>query len=207
MLDIITKSSVRRKVLGLFVLNPTHQLYPRYIAQLIDESPHAVGLELKYLVQGGMLETVGEGKRTYYTLNESYPFMAELTAIINKMRAQGNEEMRMLPDLAQAASLKENLARVVENLKRYYDPEKIIVFGSAASGNVGPYSDIDLVVVKETSLPYFKRLQQLAELINYDTDIDFVIYTPEEFERAAKENAFVKKEIIAKGKVLYDKTA
>lgn len=207
MLDIITKSSVRRKVLGLFVLNPKHQLYPRYIAQLIGESPHAVGLELKYLIQNSVLETVGEGNRTYYTLNENYPFITELTAIINKMRAQGNEEMRMLPDLAQAARLKENLARVVENLKRYYDPDKIIVFGSAASGNVGPYSDIDLVVVKETSLPYFKRLQQIAELIEYDTDIDFVVYTPEEFERASKENTFVKNEIITKGKVLHDKAA
>ncbi len=123
------------------------------------------------------------------------------------MREEGNKEIRDLPDLTRRVEIERNLRQVLEGLKKYYDPEKVILFGSAATGKVGPYSDIDLVVIKKTSLPYFERISQLVDLLDYDIGVDFLVYSPEEFDRAVRERRFFREEIIKKGKVLYEKAA
>jgi predicted nucleotidyltransferase len=45
----------------------------------------------------------------------------------------------------EAAKLDGIIARIVE----VADPERIILFGSAARDEMGPHSDLDLLVVKE----------------------------------------------------------
>lgn len=207
MLDLLIKSAVRRKIMALFATNPNEFFYPGQIAQLIEESPHAVGLEIVHLTQGRLLQKEKRGSRIFYRWNEQYPYAELLKKLVEKMRQEGIQEVLELPSLEQEKRLKENLERIVDDLKRFYDPEKIILFGSLSSGRVGPYSDIDLVVIKKTKLPYFKRAQQLVDLLDYDVDVDFFIYNPEEFQRALKEKPFFKKEIKEKGKVLYDKAA
>ena len=42
--------------------------------------------------------------------------------------------------------LKDELRRIIEVIKREYDPEKIILFGSMAVNNVREWSDIDLLI-------------------------------------------------------------
>ena len=43
-------------------------------------------------------------------------------------------------------ALNAELSRIVDVLLNNYNPQKIILFGSLASGNVHEYSDIDLIV-------------------------------------------------------------
>ena len=43
-----------------------------------------------------------------------------------------------------------------------YQPERIYLFGSWARGEQDDLSDIDLVIIKETSAPFFKRLREAA---------------------------------------------
>ncbi len=99
------------------------------------------------------------------------------------------------------------LDRLIQTVVTSVRPLRIILFGSAATGKVGPYSDIDLVVIKKTSLPYFERISQLVDLLDYDIGVDFLVYSPEEFDRAVRERRFFREEIIKKGKVLYEKAA
>ncbi len=49
--------------------------------------------------------------------------------------------------------LEQELDRYVQVLKAAENPDKVIVFGSLATGQVHEWSDIDLVVVKRTVLP------------------------------------------------------
>lgn len=207
MLDLLVKSAVRRKIVGLFAMNPEEEIYSRQAAGEIGESPHAVGLELKALAKGGLLKPEQKGHQTFYRWNAEYPFAVLIQEAVEKMREGENPEMLSIPSLKRRREIQKNLDRVVADLKKYYDPQKIILFGSAATGNVGPWSDIDLAIIKKTRLPFFKRLEQLTELLDYDCGIDFLVYTPEEFERAVRERNFFKKEIVKKGKVLYKKTA
>lgn len=207
MLDLLIKSPVRTKIIGLFSLNKGFELYPRQVAIEIGESPHAVGLELDYILKVGLLKARQEGRHTYYKWNDDSPYAADIASISQKMRNEGNKMFLSFPDIAQRQRIKDNLNRVVKDMKYYYDPDKIMIFGSAATGKIGPYSDIDMIVVKKTSLPYFKRIEQLVDVLDYDVDIDFIIYTPEEFELVKKENLFFQREILKKGKVIYEKTA
>jgi predicted nucleotidyltransferase len=207
MLNLLVKSAVRRKVVGLFALNPEEELYSGQVAKEIDESPHAVGLELAYLVEGGPLRTIERGRHIYYQWNPSYPYAAILKQVAEKMRREGNEEMRDLPDLAQRRRIAENLKRIVDDIKKYFDPEKIIVFGTAATGKVGPDSDIDMVVIRRTTTPFFRRGADMAVQLEYDVGLDLLVYTPEEFRSAVKERRFFRDEIVKRGKVLYDKAA
>jgi predicted nucleotidyltransferase len=98
------------------------------------------------------------------------------------------------------------LRAVVAELVEKYEPEKIIVFGSLATGNIGPLSDLDLAVVKETSKGYYERVLDILEAVHSDDDepVDYLLYTPAEFEFETRHNPFVREEILRNGKVVYD---
>ncbi len=99
----------------------------------------------------------------------------------------------------------DKLNRVVECLKQY-EPEKIILFGSCAIGEVDEFSDIDLVVIKNTEKRFLKRLIEASGLIDLEIDkVDVFVYTPEEWERMIKlENLFAL-EVSKNGRLLYEK--
>jgi len=61
--------------------------------------------------------------------------------------------------------LDEVLKRVVEKLKRRYKLHAVILFGSVARGDWGPWSDVDLLIVADFSEPYLSRLGELMELL------------------------------------------
>lgn len=94
---------------------------------------------------------------------------------------------------------------VLEGLKKY-NPEKIILFGSSARGEIDEYSDLDLVVIKKTHKRFVKRLVEVANLIDSDVGkVDVFVYTPKEFEEMRKrENPFIEK-VIKEGKIVYAK--
>lgn len=52
--------------------------------------------------------------------------------------------------------LEQELARFIAVLVDQGDPEQVIVFGSLAKGEVHAWSDIDLVVVEQTELPFLR---------------------------------------------------
>lgn len=57
------------------------------------------------------------------------------------------------------------------------------LFGSHASGSAGPDSDLDLIVVARTELPFTRRPALFDELYELFPALDLLVYTPEEFER------------------------
>jgi predicted nucleotidyltransferase len=102
------------------------------------------------------------------------------------------------------ALLEQELARYVQILAEEENPQKVIVFGSLATGNVKEWSDIDLLVINDTPLPYLQRLFKLQALLQPKVGTDLIYYTPQEFEQLCKERAFVREEILEKGKVVYE---
>lgn len=101
--------------------------------------------------------------------------------------------------------LQKELGRIVELVKQRYTPERIILFGSLARGGAGEGSDIDLVVVKRTQKRFVERSLDLVRLTRPMVSVDFVVYTPEEFDRFAADPASFQQRVILKtGKVLYD---
>lgn len=101
--------------------------------------------------------------------------------------------------------LKENLDRIIIDLKEKYNPLKVIIFGSYASGKIKNFSDLDLLIIKDTKSKFFDRLREVTKICNYNIGVDFLVYTPQEYEEQLKENLFFKEEIVTKGKVIYAK--
>jgi len=96
---------------------------------------------------------------------------------------------------------------VVRRIARLFHPEKIILFGSYAAGTPGPDSDVDLLVVMET--PLSSRQQRLAisrALSPRPFPMDIVVRTPQEIQRRVTAGDFFLQEIMATGKVLYERT-
>ena len=106
---------------------------------------------------------------------------------------------------ARRAELERELARYIDALVEHENPQQIIVFGSLATGDIHEWSDIDLVIVNETDLPFMKRLHKARRLIQPREAVDILYYTPEEFVTLSKERLFVQDEIIQKGRTLYER--
>jgi len=71
------------------------------------------------------------------------------------------------------------------------NPDKIILFGSYATGNPNENSDLDLFVIKETDFPRPQRTVQVRKMLYGSmVPIDLIVYTPKEIEES-KENKSV----------------
>jgi uncharacterized protein len=97
------------------------------------------------------------------------------------------------------AILQEIVRRVVE----VAEPEQIILFGSAARGEMGPDSDVDLLVVKSTS--YRRKLAQTIyrNLLGLTQPVDVVVVTPGDLERYAHSPALVLESALREGRIVY----
>jgi predicted nucleotidyltransferase len=85
-----------------------------------------------------------------------------------------------------------------------YNPEKIILFGSAVRGDLSSDSDVDfLIIKKETPLYGADRIRELSRIIERNVPIDFLIYRPEEFDKRLEMGDPFLKAIIEEGKILY----
>jgi len=91
-------------------------------------------------------------------------------------------------------------------LTKHGSPEKLILFGTLAQGELHEWSDIDLVVVEKSNLPFYQRLRKIRELIQPQVGLDIVVYTPEEFDQLQANSPFFREEIIAKGKIIYEQS-
>ena len=99
--------------------------------------------------------------------------------------------------------LEAELQRCVEVLVREYRPQRILLFGSLAQGRVHEYSDIDLIVIKDTDKPFWDRIWEVLRLLKSKEALDILVYTPEEWQEI-QTRLFFEKEVLPKSKVLYD---
>jgi len=100
----------------------------------------------------------------------------------------------------------EVLPEVVQRLVAALQPEKIILFGSYAYGKPTPDSDVDLLVVMETSAPDKERyLSVCRQLRPRPLPVDILVRTPQEIARALDKGDFFIREITTQGKVLYER--
>jgi uncharacterized protein len=76
-----------------------------------------------------------------------------------------------------------DVARVVDSIVALYRPDRVFVFGSYAKGVLHEGSDLDLLVIKSSKLPRFRRGRDLnAILASMAIAVDVLFYTPEELE-------------------------
>ncbi len=101
---------------------------------------------------------------------------------------------------------KDKILEIVNKITSGYNPDKIILFGSYATGNPNENSDLDLFVIKETNLPRPQRTVHVRKMLYGSMiPIDLIVYTPKEIEES-KENRFsFVYEVLNNGKILYER--
>ena len=98
---------------------------------------------------------------------------------------------------------KKEIENIVAALKNY-NPERIILFGSFANGDVNAHSDIDLCIIKNSSKRFIDRIGDVLQMIDSSFPVEPLVYTAEEFERMRREGNPLIDTIIQQGRVLYE---
>jgi uncharacterized protein len=100
------------------------------------------------------------------------------------------------------------LKQVIDRILQYHDPLKIILFGSYASGRLGPDSDLDLLIVMKVEGSTRRKANEI-DLLMADRTIpmDFLVLTPEQYDRQKNIIGTIVRQAALEGKVIYDSAA
>jgi len=124
----------------------------------------------------------------------------------NRAMAKSKMELDTVIVMQRKEALEKELHGIVATLVEKYKPEKIILFGSLATGKMHEWSDIDLLIIKETDKRPLDRATEVYTLLgDYREPMDLIVYTPAEVELLLNEGSFFVAEILAEGKALYEK--
>jgi predicted nucleotidyltransferase len=108
-------------------------------------------------------------------------------------------------DADRSKELTGALEELLPTLVEKFEPEMVILFCSLARGDVGEWSDLDLLIVKETSEPFLQRSKEVALLCCVLVGVDYLVYTPDELdEMIERGNPFIL-EVLQEGHTLYDR--
>ena len=99
------------------------------------------------------------------------------------------------------------ISRIVQRLRVEYQPERIILFGSDAEGTADADSDVDLLIVKQTTDRFIDRWSAVRRILSDRTrrfGLDTIVLSPEEIrDRLAKGDQFLE-HILHHGRVVYE---
>jgi predicted nucleotidyltransferase len=96
------------------------------------------------------------------------------------------------------------LAEIIQRIVKVADPEKIILFGSAARGKMGPNSDLDLLVIKRGKFHRGHLTEKIyMNLFGVGQAVDVVVVNSDDVERYGDCFALVIYPALREGKVVY----
>ena len=104
-----------------------------------------------------------------------------------------------LVTMLDQATLDDVIGRIVE----VAEPEKIILFGSAARGEADPDSDIDLLVIKDGADAFELMARIYGRLRGVGAAVDAIVVSPEDVERYKDSHALIIKPAVQDGLVVY----
>jgi len=170
MLDILTKSKIRQKIILLFIYSPEKSYYINEVARLVKTSSGTAQRELNKLVKEDFLVKKEKSqKRVYYSLNKANPLLPEIKIIVDK--TIGIEHL------------------LQEELKKEENIDFAFLFGSYVKDNLKFDSDIDLFIIGNISdKEVYNRIRKVEEKIN--REINYHLSTPKEFKKNLSRDFF-----------------
>jgi predicted nucleotidyltransferase len=86
-----------------------------------------------------------------------------------------------------------------------FEPEKIILFGSYAAGTPASNSDVDLLIIMDTKRSTWDLAVEISSSLKHSFPMDILVRTPQEIARRLEYGDFFIRDIIERGKVLYER--
>jgi predicted nucleotidyltransferase len=96
------------------------------------------------------------------------------------------------------------IRRFARQVAEYFDPDKIVLFGSFAYGTPHADSDVDILVI----MPARNTINQAAKIrweVPAPFPVDLIVRTPKDLRWRIQEGESFHTEILTKGEVLYEK--
>lgn len=181
MIDIITGSKIRKKILALFIYNKDKDYYLSEVAQLADTSAGNAQRELNRLIKSDIVSIEKRGSRKLYVINKKNRILHELESIFKK--TAGIEQALFIA------------------LKKVKGIELVFLFGSFVKGGVKHDSDVDLYVVGDVNEDaLFKIIEDVEK--TFDRVINYHLANKKEFIEKLKKDYF-HKEIFDNCKIIY----
>ena len=171
MLNLITKSEIRKRIILLLIYNPGDSFYINQIARLVKTSAGNIRRELKKLEESGLLTKEKKANSVYFEINTAGPLFDDFKNIVDK-----------------TIGLKNILEKTLEKAK---DIDFAFLFGSYVKGDFGPNSDIDLYVIGDISEEELHQIIKKVEAKIY-REINYHLSDREEFQEKMKESFFHK---------------
>lgn len=98
------------------------------------------------------------------------------------------------------------IADIVQRIVVTAQPDKIILFGSRARGDARPDSDFDILVIKESAEPRYRRSVPLyVALADLPAEVEVMVYTPEEVEEWGQVSQAFVTTAVREGKIIYER--
>lgn len=96
------------------------------------------------------------------------------------------------------------LKDISDRLVKYYDPERIILFGSYGEKRLKKGNDIDLLIIKQTDKRLIERQMEVERILcDRLFPLDIIVYTSEEVRFLYSIGSPFVEEVMEKGRVLY----
>ncbi len=89
-------------------------------------------------------------------------------------------------------------------IAREFRPEKIILFGSYAYGAPNDDSDVDLLVVMPHRGKSWTQAAEIMSRVRPHFPVDLLVRTPRKLKQRLAWNDFFLREVVEKGRVLYE---
>ena len=171
MLDALF-SETRQQVLSLFLVRPEERYHLREVARRTGKAVGTIQAELASLEQAGILTKTVSGNRTYYQADSKCAIYPELRRII-------------LKTVGLVDVLRQRLSPLSGKITAAF------VYGSMASGEAGPQSDVDLMVVGDVDdMELHAAVSEAEEALG--RTVNYTHMSAGEFkERRAEEEGFV----------------
>jgi predicted nucleotidyltransferase len=164
----------RRAILALLFTHPERSYYVREIVQASESGVGAVQRELSRLAQSGLLTRTEVGNQVHYQANPDSPIFEEMRSL-------------MVKTAGMADVLREAIRPLEEGIAFAF------IYGSQASGEAGPSSDVDLMVVGEVDDLALHRVVSEAES-RLGRTINYSLFTPDDFaQRRREKGGFVER--------------
>lgn len=175
MLNLLSRSGIRRKIILLFVYNQEKEFYLSEIARQVKTSAGTAQRELNRLRRMDFVSFRKRGNLSLYRLNRAFSLLAEIEAIIRK--TVGIEVM------------------LGDALRKVKGVSFAFIFGSYAKGRLRSDSDIDLYVVgRPDEDDVYRAVRSVEDSVG--REINYHIASEDEFARKARTDSFVKDVIV-----------
>jgi predicted nucleotidyltransferase len=94
-----------------------------------------------------------------------------------------------------------DLARAKKCLVRHSDKyRRAYLYGSVLHGTQDEHSDIDLILIRDTALPFFDRIREVFDLVFDLGKVELLIYTESEFQEIVEgPGRYFLKDVFQKG--------